>query len=409
MSIDLTKRLVDAAEARPKPYELRDAKVRGLLLRVQPSGLKAWIVERARGERRTLQQPYPITTLDAARVQAMGILSGVEPWDRVKVLPAVSLGAFLHGSYGPWAQAERKTGLATKLRILSAFPGFVGKPIAELSAWALDKWKRDRLNAGIKASTVNRDLNALRAALGKAVEWRVIGENPMAGVKAAKVLDDNRVRFLSSEEEERLLVALARRDTNKIAARCRTVVAGRAQHAKVARLSETGFADYLSPMTLLALNTGCRRGELTGLVWERVDLLGRVVTVTAATSKSSKTRHVPLNSAAVAALTRWKLQSPSGRVFPITSQKTAWAALLKAARIQEFRFHDCRHHFASKLVMAGVDLNTVRELLGHSDLKMTLRYAHLAPEHKAAAVEKLVTAQTSPVNAQGDAHQIREL
>lgn len=86
----------------------------------------------------------------------------------------------------------------------------------------------------------------------------------------------------------------------------------------------------------------------------------------------------------------------SGLVFPGEEGKTrnniknAWGNLLKAAQIDNFRWHDLRHDFASKLVMAGEDLNDVRELMGHSDLKMTLRYAHLSHENKASVVAKLV-------------------
>lgn len=389
MATDLSKRSIEAAKPQEKPYELRDSMVRGLILRVQPSGLKAWVVERARGQRRTLPQPYPVTTLDAARSQAMAMLSGAEPWDRPKAEKVVTLRGFLRDSYRPWVEAERKSGKATVNRIESAFAEFLDKPVGSLSTWALDKWKRDRLKDGIEPATVNRDLNAIRSALAKAVEWNSLPESPMTGVKAAKVEKDDRIRYLSAEEERQLRDALARRDAAKITARERTIAGGRTQHEKVRALPKDGYCDYLTPLTLVALNTGCRRGELTGLTWERVNLTGAMLTVTAATSKASKTRHIPLNKEAIAVLTQWKKQNSRGRVFPITTQKKAWASLMTAAKIHDFRLHDCRHHFASRLVMAGVDLNTVRELLGHSDIKMTLRYAHLAPEHKAAAVEKL--------------------
>lgn len=96
-------------------------------------------------------------------------------------------------------------------------------------------------------------------------------------------------------------------------------------------------------------------------------------------------------------LIAWRNQANgNGLVFPnsikgsrLTTIKKPRGAVLKAANIKDFRFHDLRHHFASSLVMAGADLNTVRELLGHADLTMALRYAHLAPKHKAAAVALL--------------------
>lgn len=114
-------------------------------------------------------------------------------------------------------------------------------------------------------------------------------------------------------------------------------------------------------------------------------------------TKNSSSRYIPLNDEAYKIIKQLyeKSDSKKGLVFlskdnkPFNNIKRSWATILKKAQITDFRWHDLRHHFASKLVMAGIDLNTVRELLGHSDIKMTLRYAHLAPEHKIKAVNKI--------------------
>ena len=150
------------------------------------------------------------------------------------------------------------------------------------------------------------------------------------------------------------------------------------------------------PIVKLALNTGLRRGEIFDLKWKDLDFRTRTLTVTAAASKGGKRRIVPLNSEILLVLKEWQKQNAEFEyVFSgkdgerLVDVKKAFVSLLREAKITDFTFHCLRHAFASELVMNGVDLNTVRDLLGHNDLRMTLRYAHLSDQVRKDAVSVL--------------------
>ncbi len=160
------------------------------------------------------------------------------------------------------------------------------------------------------------------------------------------------------------------------------------------------YADHLKPMVLISLHTGIRQNNLFSLKWGDIDFETRTMTLSASASKAGKTLRLGINSAALEVLKKWRNQvcdtQADALVFP--SPRTggkmdncahAWKTLMKNAEIENFRWHDMRHDFASQLVMRGIDLNTVRELMGHASLAMTLRYAHLAPENKLRAAEVL--------------------
>lgn len=264
----------------------------------------------------------------------------------------------------------------------------------------IERWRTKRINDGIKTATINRDIVILKAALSKAVEWGIISEHPLQKLKPFKIDAVGKVRYLHGEEEKSLKTVLDARDAEIKAARLRgNTWRTERGYDCFPELVSFLFADYLTPMILISLNTGLRRGELFSLRWHSINFEQATLTIMGDNAKSGKTRHIPLNTIALKVLKEWRQQaqhsewvfssSKTGEAF--THVKSAWASVLKKAQIENFRWHDMRHHFASKLVMAGVDLNTVRELLGHGDIKMTLRYAHLAPEHKARAVEKLVS------------------
>ncbi|GAA5189972.1 site-specific integrase [Ferrimonas gelatinilytica] len=306
----------------------------------------------------------------------------------------LNLATYLEARYLPFLTARNpKTAERTYKHIRNRFPMLLSKDLDQITPWEVEKWRNEQRKLGKAAQTINYSVNSLKGALSRAVDWGLIASNPLSKVKPIKA-DNTRVRYLSAPEEKRLRTALRERDAELKNKRDSGNAFREARHQPLyPSLQGRRFADYLEPLILLAMNTGMRRGELLSLPWSAVSLGGSYLTVQGDKAKSKAGRTIPLNQEAVTALHDWREHNPDYHfVFeaetgkPLTDVKKPWANLLERAQISGFNFHDLRHHFASKLVMAGVDLNTVRELLGHADLKMTLRYAHLAPEHKAAAV-----------------------
>lgn len=399
----LAKKLIETLKPKSTPYEIRDTRLKGLLVRVQPSGCTSYIVEWQRGRRMTIGRTT-VFSPDQARERAKKVLGqaadGVDPLRAHQLAKTSTLKNFLKTEYGPWFEANRKSGTPILKRLIHCFEGDFGSTrLHEISPLRIDKWRGKKLAAGLSKNTLNRDLSSLKAALSKAVEWGLIDSNPIAKVKLYSIDDNAAIRYLSPEEEKRLREALRGRDAHLRERRSQFNDWRRARNLKpFPEFAPDDFADHLHPIVLLALNTGMRRGEIFNLRWCSVDLDKALLEVAGPGAKSGQTRHIPLNAEAVRVVTRWQKQTGAciGLVFPgnsngrLTNINSGWKSLIERAGLENFRFHDCRHHFASRLVMAGVALNTVRELLGHSEISMTLRYSHLAPEHKAEAVAKLV-------------------
>ena len=420
MKTKLTERLIKNIAPKKTPYEIVDSESNGFLLRVQPSGILTYYLVYRTNEgikKRYRLGRHGAITLTQARELAKHFsakaLSGQDVQaDKKKAqlekekTKSRTLGGFVEHHYEPWVKVNHKTGAETVIWLNLHFSDLKPLPLEKISPMLLEKWCTEAGQAGKAASTINRDVAVLKAVLSKAVEWDWLKHNPLAKLKRLKTDNNAKVRYLSEAEEQRLLLALENRDQQGIEKRAS------ANQWRMDRSYEPlpdlkgSFCDYLSPMVLISMHTGLRRGELFSLCWEQVDLERATITIVGAYAKNGKTLHIPLNSRALEALQQWHpLPIKQGLIFPnkdgqpMDNVRKSWAGVLKEAYVSHFRWHDLRHHFASRFVMAGVDLNTTRELLGHSTLELTLRYAHLAPEHKAEAVSRLVKFKGSNIQA----------
>jgi integrase len=264
--------------------------------------------------------------------------------------------------YVKWA--ERQRGFKQKLFLINQLVSVFGTlPLRRFAPILLEQYQTERLQRGNKPGTINRHIATLKHMFTKAVEWEMVEEEALKRIRKVKLLEENnrRLRYLSKEDCQSLL---------------------------------DSCGSHLRPIVITALNTGMRKGEILNLKWENVDLKHGFILLEI--TKNGERREIPINETLKATLQGLARRLDVPYVFydpnngkPYQDIKRSFQTALRRAKIQDFRFHDLRHTFASHLVMAGIDLTAVRELLGHKSLTMTLRYAHLAPTHKVNAVNVL--------------------
>lgn len=234
-----------------------------------------------------------------------------------------------------------------------------GLPIAEITRQVIDSLAHKKISTGAANGTVNRMLALLRAILIRAsVDWEWLGVIPKIRLLREPV---RRVRYLTQSQAEALLFQLPQ---------------------------------HLSEMAAFSLATGLRKGNVTGLCWSQVDLGRRLAWIHPDQSKTRKAIVVPLNIDALRVLTLQIGKHPI-RVFsyrgePIRQVTTAaWYKALRRCDIEDFRWHDLRHTWASWHVQNGTPLHVLQELGGWESEKMVRRYAHFSAEHLEEFVAKL--------------------
>lgn len=403
MKAELTDRLITKLKRGQPPekeYEVRDTKVPGLVLRVKPSGKMVYTLVYARGKRVTIG-PADAIDHDRARSIAKGHLaehySGNNPIKEKQKLQADNYLSFLEEFYKPHLKATLRKGrdneenvAETMACLVRRFPEFHRLTLGEISPLLIDKWIHRR-SEEVKPTSIKRQLNDLHACLSYATKRGLLSKNPFDELDAYETEESERVRYLSPDEEERLRKAL---DARELEMKARLKAAA------------DGFVDHLKPAIIISLNTGLRRGELLKLKRQSIDFEQNILTVEAGTAKSAKTRRVPLNAEALSILKAWLWQKKESGVQslfvfsdvdgqPFRDMRTSWEGLVARAALSDFRWHDLRHTFASKLAIAGIDIYRIKDLLGHTDIKMTSRYAHLQPQHMRDAVDSLCKPRTA--------------
>jgi len=278
----------------------------------------------------------------------------------------ITFSDFFKNQYLSWCY-KRQEYYRVKKYYLNVLPDwFKQLKLYQIGLKEVEKLQNYWIEKEYSKATCNRYLSILKASMTKAYDWNMVTEETLKSIRKAKALkgENKRLRYLTEHEIVSLL---------------------------------QNCDPHLYPIVFTALNTGMRKSEILNLKWDNIDLKHGLILLDK--TKNSERREIPINEPLKQLFkqlfTNRRLDKDYVFVNPKTGKpytkdlKRSFHSACKKAGIRDFRFHDLRHTFASQLVMNGVDLKTVQELLGHKDIKMTLRYAHLSQAHKKEAVNRI--------------------
>lgn len=284
---------------------------------------------------------------------------------------SIMLSEFIKKVFLPWAKNEKRSWRNDSSRSKPIIAFFKSKKMHEITRFNVEQFRKERRESfngrgELRApASVDRELQLLSRIFSLAVERGLIQTNPCKGVKMSGM---GRVvtRYLASEEEGRLLATLSS-----------------PRHAR------------LRNVLLIGLHTGLRRTEILTLHSSQIDLTRSIIELQAHQTKGKKFRVVPISSVLRPLLVELCANvGASGYLFenrrtgkPITDIKNAWASALLKAKITDLRFHDIRHTFGTRAVDGGAPLSAVKEVMGHADIRTTMRYVHATDEGKRRVVE----------------------
>jgi integrase len=353
--------------------DYRDKTIKGFILECRSSGNKTYALRYRDKHNRQCQFKignYGDMTFEKARKAAeqarSQVVLGKDPAGDKRVKRKVpTLSYFVQFHYLPHIK-QNKRNWKTDLSMLKThiLPKFGTQHLDKISTQSVSDFHHGLVSKGLAKGTANRGLVLLKHMFNVALKWNTPGvtENPAKGVKLFEA-NNARERYLTSEETQRLLVAVEKSKNTQL--------------------------KYIVPLLLLL---GCRKRELLDARWEEFDLDRRIWRIPM--SKSGKSRHVPLSKAALEIIQKlprfdccpYLIPNPD-TLKPHVQIHKAWDNARIAAGLPDVRMHDLRHSMASNMVNSGRSIYEVAKVLGHSQLKTTQRYAHLSQETLLEAVD----------------------